>query len=35
MPLNFDNPNLDTLIKPLIHSDTSIHEVVYIGNHKA
>lgn len=31
MPLNFDNPNLDNLIKPLTYSDTSIHEVVYLG----
>ena len=25
MPLNFDNSSLDTLIKPLTHSDTSIY----------
>lgn len=31
MPLNFDNPDLDNLIKPLVFSDTSIHEVVYLG----
>lgn len=31
MPLNFDNLALDKLIKPLIYSDTSPHEVVYLG----
>lgn len=34
MPLNFDNNALDKLIKPLIHSDTSPHEVVYLGKNK-
>lgn len=31
MPLNFDNPSIDNLIKPLVFSETSIHEVVYLG----
>jgi hypothetical protein len=31
MPLNFDNHSLDNLIKPLIYSDTSVHEVIYLG----
>lgn len=30
MPLNFDNPSLDNIIKSLIHS-TSVIEIIYLG----
>lgn len=31
MPLNFDNEHIDRLLKPVLSSDTSLYEVVYLG----
>ena len=31
MPLNFDNPHIDKILRPLISSDTSLDQVIYLG----
>ena len=32
MPLNFDNQHIDRILRPIISSETSLDEVVFLGN---